>query len=253
MPQRYAILVCGWPPAPVVEQIGGYGSHIERCLRMHDDEEWVHFDCEDGRDLPRGEDLDGFDVVIVSGSKHDAHSPARWVKDVGALAKRAVDGKAQRVLGICFGAQLLAHVLGGESGPAAVGWELGTRTVSLDRSKCVDLPYASRASSDDLVVMQCHRDQILTLPPGAERLGASPRCENEIFAIGANVLAVQGHPEMVPLTVREIIKARSEIITQDEKDRCTTSLEETPHPDPESPCPMGDLVRAFVHGPDFDS
>lgn len=53
--------------------------------------------------------------IVITGSKHDAHGIDPWIIKLRELVKHeAVRG--QIILGICFGAQLLAHSLGGKAG-----------------------------------------------------------------------------------------------------------------------------------------
>jgi GMP synthase-like glutamine amidotransferase len=44
-------------------------------------------------------------------------------------------------------------------------------------------------------VLQFHQDEVSVLPPGAVRLAASPRCQNQAFRVGDAAWGVQGHIE----------------------------------------------------------
>lgn len=219
------------------------GDHLERCLRSSADDTWTHVDVEEGREpVPSQDALDAFDAVVISGSKHDAHSDARWVRDVGDCAAERVRRK-RRVLGVCFGAQLLAHYCGGQSGPDhAYGWELGPRAVRIDRDAA--RPYVGDAA--EVVILECHRDQILALPPGAASVGSSDRCPHEIFGIGDHCLAVQGHPEMVVATLDAIINARPDLIGAADRARCAAAFQTHAAPDPLGPSDAAALCRRFL-------
>ena len=53
--------------------------------------------------------------IVITGSKHDAFADDAWiVKLRRCIREQAKLG--QRILGICFGAQLLAVALGGKAG-----------------------------------------------------------------------------------------------------------------------------------------
>lgn len=56
-------------------------------------------------------------------------------------------------------------------------------------------PPASGAAGR-LSVFESHGDQVLALPPGAETLATSDSAEVEVWALGEDVLAWQGHPEL---------------------------------------------------------
>ena len=64
---------------------------------------------------------------------------------------------------------------------------------------------AAKFRGPGLHVLTSHFDAVLQLPPGAELLAASPRTQVELWALGKHVLGQQGHPEMCPAHVRELI------------------------------------------------
>lgn len=119
--------------------------------------------------------------VASLGSKH---SPAdRDVPAVAgelALIERAVQADVP-VLGLCYGGQVLAAVLGGELEHAPepeLGWH---RIESEDPELIPEGPW-----------LQWHYDRV-TLPPGARELARSPRAL-QAFTQGPHV-GVQFHPE----------------------------------------------------------
>src|ERR1700761_7975502 len=68
--------------------------------------------------------FDAYDAVLLTGSKADSFSDEPWVK---TLRERTTELLKQRkkLLGICFGHQLIAHCLGAEVGRAPQGWGMG--------------------------------------------------------------------------------------------------------------------------------
>jgi GMP synthase-like glutamine amidotransferase len=54
-------------------------------------------------------------AVCVTGSKHDAYAKDEWNLKLQELLRTAFD-RQQRILGICFGCQTMAIVLGGRVG-----------------------------------------------------------------------------------------------------------------------------------------
>ncbi|MBP6837358.1 MAG: glutamine-hydrolyzing GMP synthase [Kofleriaceae bacterium] len=98
------------------------------------------------------------------------------------------------VLGICYGAQLTARLLGGQVRPADKR-EYGRAGVELVASS--DLT-AGFAAGEELTVWMSHGDHVEALPPGFTQIGRSPNCAMAIFADPARKLyAVQFHPEVV--------------------------------------------------------
>jgi GMP synthase-like glutamine amidotransferase len=124
----------------------------------------------------------GFDVVVALGSDWSVYWPhvAAHVTREEALLRAAVDAEVP-VLGICFGAQVLASALGGlvERAPEPeVGWYLVDTDVP-------DLlppgPY-----------LQWHWDRF-AVPPGGVELARSP-VGPQAFVLGS-AFGVQFHPE----------------------------------------------------------
>ena len=98
------------------------------------------------------------------------------------------------VLGICYGLQLIAHVLGGKV-ERAEAREYGAAKVSVERPAGILSGFASGESLD---VWMSHGDRIAAIPPGFEVLGVS---ENTPFcAVGdatRKIYGLQFHPEVV--------------------------------------------------------
>jgi GMP synthase (glutamine-hydrolysing) len=96
------------------------------------------------------------------------------------------------ILGICYGLQLMAHLLGGRVHPSDKR-EYGRAKLKVERPG--GLLQGIKAES---VVWMSHGDRVEALPPGFDTLATS---ENSIFgAIGnpkAKIFGVQFHPEVV--------------------------------------------------------
>jgi GMP synthase (glutamine-hydrolysing) len=98
------------------------------------------------------------------------------------------------VLGICYGVQLIAHLLGGRVEPAAAR-EYGHARVVVERPEGVFHRFAKREALD---VWMSHGDRIAALPPGFQTIGVSgntPFCA--VGNAARNIYGVQFHPEVV--------------------------------------------------------
>jgi GMP synthase-like glutamine amidotransferase len=130
---------------------------------------------------------DSVDLVVVLGSEWSVYWEAfrAPVAREQAYVAAAVEADVP-VLGICFGAQLLASALGGEVRPAGdqeLGW-LAIEPVDDVAGGVEAGPW-----------FQWHADTF-TLPPGA-RLLARSEVGPQAFRVGS-ALAVQFHPEVTP-------------------------------------------------------
>lgn len=139
--------------------------------------------------LPGPDALADADLLYLLGSARSAHNSAQAAV-VGAEVRLVRGALARRVpvLGICYGAQLLALTLGAEVAPAAqaeVGW---FRLDSRDPVLCPAGPW-----------LQFHSDAF-TPPPGVRVLGTSPAgCQGFAYGRdGGRALGWQFHPETTP-------------------------------------------------------
>ncbi|MFI5612670.1 type 1 glutamine amidotransferase [Amycolatopsis sp. NPDC051903] len=121
------------------------------------------------------------DLLVVMGSSESAADDAvPWLAKELAFV-RAVVERGVPTLGVCFGGQLLARVLGGSVGRAALP-EFGFTTVETDDAELVPAgPW-----------LQFHSDAFVP-PPGTEL--ARNASGSQAFATG-KVLGLQFHPEM---------------------------------------------------------
>lgn len=131
-------------------------------------------------------DFEQFDAVVLMGapwSTYDHDLIGSWVLPEMEQVARA-DQNGVPVLGICFGGQLLASVLGG----------------GVVRSETAEIGWADVESDDPALVppgpwFQWHYDR-WDLPPDAVEVARNPAA-SQAFVLRRN-LAVQFHPELSP-------------------------------------------------------
>ena len=145
---------------------------------------------------PKKDDL----ILIMGGpmSVRDINNEKYfWLREETYFLKRAIENKIS-IIGVCLGAQLLAHVLGGkivrlkdesnkENKP-----ELGWSEISSIEEKSND--EISLSIKGPLKVLHWHGDRII-LPPQAKLLASSPRCREQLFTVGESIYGLQFHVE----------------------------------------------------------
>jgi GMP synthase (glutamine-hydrolysing) len=97
------------------------------------------------------------------------------------------------VLGICYGLQLIAHLLGGKVEPASAR-EYGAARVVVEHAEGILRRFAKRESID---VWMSHGDRIQSLPKGFSTIGVS--ANTPFCAVGnaeRKIYGVQFHPEV---------------------------------------------------------
>ena len=137
------------------------------------------------------ERVDGV-VLLGGGLMPDDDGAAPWLPRERELAAWAL-ARGIPLLGICLGAQLLAHVAGGRVVRSHGVPERGSCLVSPTTEAAGDPLFAGLR--EDFPVIQNHADQVVELPPGAVLLATSPVCRVQAFRVGATAWGVQFHPE----------------------------------------------------------
>ncbi|WRT66790.1 uncharacterized protein IL334_003753 [Kwoniella shivajii] len=216
-----------------IEEHGEYQDVLhnlfEPLLPDHLTLETLTYDVLDKREYPKDEQLENIDAIIISGSfEDDAHADTRWIlKLAGFLIKIYDEYPRIRILGICFGLQVIARAFG----PAQIeknpkGWEVGSTKMELtDIGKSLiggeNEEDAKRPSKlrDHVTMQQIHSDIVTEVPEDFHLLGASELCpvqgivslyeDNKPPAFthshahtlpsepwcNVHIIAFQGHPE----------------------------------------------------------
>ena len=137
-------------------------------------------------------DSSDIDALVIMGGPGSATSDEPWIEDTKALV-RTLDAAAMPVLGICLGAQIVAHALGGEVGPVDAGYQFGLADIHLTPAGRDDPLFAGLGWSH--VQLHHHGEAITTLPDGAMGLAKSDDTAVQAFAKGLRTYGFQFHPE----------------------------------------------------------
>lgn len=132
-----------------------------------------------GLDLER---LDDFDSFILSGRRAND----RQMNRANSVIVRHAASKGRPLLGICYGAEIMAITLGGTIGRIDSA-QTGPQTVQVHR----DNPLCSGIVS----VFESHHYEIRCLGK-LESLASSDSCRHELVRFGPVMYGCQFHPEM---------------------------------------------------------
>ncbi|ERT03391.1 GMP synthase (glutamine-hydrolyzing) [Sporothrix schenckii 1099-18] len=164
-------------------------------------------------------DLAQVDVVLITGSKHTAFDDTPWIQALVAFTQRTLatttpEAKAAgvhpvRMLGICFGHQIIGRALGAPVTKGAKGWEVSVTDVTLSPEGVAFFGSELRAADHSrLAIQQMHRDIVVEYPAGAVPLASTDVCAVQGMLLPGRAVTVQGHPEFTGPIVREILEAR---------------------------------------------
>lgn len=153
-----------------------------------------------GQKAPRS--IKGYCALIVMGGPMGVYETEDYpfIKDELRLIEGALKDKVP-TLGVCLGAQLLAHAAGGRvyKGRAK---EIGWYDVELTPSGLTDKLLLGLPAK--MKVFQWHGDTF-DVPAGAVNLASSPLFENQLIRVGENAYGVQFHLEVTGGMVEEWI------------------------------------------------
>ncbi len=161
-------------------------------------------------DLHRGDaapDLERFSHVVVMGGPMAVYEMEQhpFLKQEAKLIHDALSAN-KGVLGVCLGAQMLAHVLGARVYPGGAK-EIGWQRVSVTPEGMKDRVMSTLAidGTNTAEVFQWHGDTF-DLPRGAVRLASSELFVNQAFRYADRVYALQFHIEVTPIIVVDWLK-----------------------------------------------
>lgn len=172
-------------------------GHRLRILKLHE-----------GDALPP--DLDDVDGILSLGGPMnvDEQDQHPWMAGELELIRQAHAAELP-VVGICLGAQLIAHALGGEVAAMAQP-ELGWHNVRLAFPGTTDPVLAGIPWNS--VQFHLHGQEVTKLPPGATPLSASQACKNQAFKVGLSTYAFQYHFEWSKAEINQVLEGKADWI-----------------------------------------
>lgn len=180
--------------------------------------EFLVYDVEQGQ-YPAN--IDEADAYLVTGSKSSVYDDKPWITDLMEFV-RELHGERKKLVGICFGHQLVAQALGGRVEKSNKGWGVGLHTHEFST-----LPPWHDGKDSDLDILVSHQDQVIIVADGVSVVAGSEFCENAVCQVGDHVITFQGHPEFTPDYAREIMTFRRELIGDETYREGMASLEGT--------------------------
>lgn len=149
-----------------------------------------------------------FDLLLIMGGTMSVYQEGEypWLKTEKEFVKKTI-GTGKPVLGSCFGAQMIADVLGGKV-TKNLYKEIGWHTVRAMEGKNLSEIKNSKLPScmfSEFTGFMWHGDTF-EIPAGAMKLFESEACPNQGFIYNGKVLGLQFHPEADRQWVRNLIR-----------------------------------------------
>lgn len=145
------------------------------------------------------------DFFIITGSKKSCYEDIDWIHRLCAFV-RECQANATKVIGICFGHQVIAHALGGLVEQSSKGWGIGVHTYQVLKDHEL---FEQRSSINALV---SHKDQVITPPENAQLIAVSDFCPYAVLGYNHHFISIQCHPELEEDYIKTILDIRREEI-----------------------------------------
>lgn len=226
--KKIAILQTGRAPEPLRACHPDYDAMC-RALIGRTEGEADTFAVLDGQ-FPAG--LDAYDAFVITGSAHGVYEGHPWIEPLMGLIRTAVaDGK--KLVGICFGHQIIAQALGGIVEKSDKG--LGAGRMFYD--------YVNEAGETRRIGLNAwHQDQVVTVPEGARVIASSDFCPVAALEYGECAISFQAHPEFSDAYVADLIRERrGTSLAEDAADRALASIKGMP-----DAALIADRLRRFI-------
>jgi GMP synthase (glutamine-hydrolysing) len=173
----------------------GAPGRLGTILRDHG----FHLDIRQTPDHPAGSppgvppDLDNVEGIVILGGPQNVTDIARypWMQREVELI-RAAHQRELPVIGICLGAQLIAHALGGEVAPRDKP-SIGFHRMLINPVGQTE-PLLAGIAWDSPQLFSCGQE-VKTLPPGATLLASCRNSRNVLFKVGLRTFASLAHFE----------------------------------------------------------
>jgi GMP synthase-like glutamine amidotransferase len=199
---KLAILETGRPPGQLAQQFGDYPAMFRAMVGS-------------------GFEVDSFDVTadefpqtgayqgyLVTGSPAGVYDALPWIPRLMAFIQSAKDC---RMVGVCFGHQVMAEALGGRVERSDKGWGAGLHRYNIVRGQ----PWMDE--TDSIAIPASHQDQVVAQPPNTEVVAQSTFTPLAALVwTDRSAISFQFHPEFAPDYAKALIEHRYDLVPDPE-------------------------------------
>ncbi|BFZ59185.1 folylpolyglutamate synthase [Saitoella coloradoensis] len=194
---RIAIFECDTPVPAVLKRYGTYGSIFTNLLTRASEATTpavtVRCDCFDVIKGEYPDSLSKYDGILITGSRHCSFGDDPWIVKLSNYVSDVYQYHPKvKLIGICFGHQIIARALGGTVQKNDKGWEVAVTETKLTPEGRAVLA----TTADTLKLQQMHRDIVSKAPAGVHVFASNEICD--------------GHPEFTQFIVEELLRTRQE-------------------------------------------
>jgi GMP synthase-like glutamine amidotransferase len=138
------------------------------------------------------------DGWIITGARYDAYRDDPWIVALREFIQRVAEHRA-RLVGVCFGHQVVAHALGGRAEPSGT-WKAGPQVLHVEPTEWFE--------GGSVVIHAMHQDVASVVPPGGRTIGSGTTAAHPMYIVGDSILCVQDHPEYDASYIAGLVESR---------------------------------------------
>ena len=194
---RVAVLETGAPPESLRPRFGRYPDMFADLIGR--DRIEASYDVTAGEMPAR---VNAHQAYLITGSAAGVHDDLPWIEPLCTFL-RETKGDT-KLVGICFGHQLMAHAFGGKVDRSPRGWGIGLHEYEIERrAQWMD-------TAQRIAVPVSHQDQVIVPPPAATVLGKSAFTRFAVLSYKDRLaISFQCHPEFTPGYAAALIGTRN--------------------------------------------
>ena len=204
MSKTIGLLICDTVNPEVAQVVGQYWERFNRFFENAETKiNLKKYDIRSGIWPKSPEECFGY---VITGCSQSVNDPAEWKVELTRFIRECYVGRVKMV-GICFGHQILAKAMGGRIELNPHGWGVGIKKEEV----LVKRPWMKPAVKSYNLIAS-HQEHVVELPGNAQLLCTRTHCKITAFEINNIFLGFQGHPENSSFTSGvSIDKKRDEI------------------------------------------
>ena len=202
----------------LVQRFGRYADTFAQLLSAVDPK--LRFQTYHVTEGEYPQDINDCDAYLITGSKTSCYEDLDWIHRLKRFVLDCVEREI-KLLGICFGHQLIAQALGGKVEKSIKGWGIG-----LASSEVKHPPDWMKPQQKCFNLLVSHQDQVTRLPDEARLVATNDFCPIAGYRVNHSVLTFQGHPEFSRDYLQYIMTDRREYIGEQAYEQGVKSLEQ---------------------------
>lgn len=202
----------------VIQRYGHYAETFEQLLSAVDPQ--LAFKTYHVTQQQYPQHIDDCDAYLMTGSKFSCYEDIHWIHWLKQFVVDCLE-QEKKLIGICFGHQLIAQALGGSVQKHDKGWGIG-----LASSDVATTPDWLTPKQPQFNLLVSHQDQVTRLPPEASLIATNEFCPIAGYQVNHSILTFQGHPEFSRDYVQHLMTNRRQDIGEQTYQQAMDSLEQ---------------------------